>query len=91
MGSLKFSDSTSEKGKKVRLIIHTINVFIVTFIYITLVHKVGAELGIDVNKPLREYDKVIVLSGFALMLFSLAILYGVSFKILSWIFSKLKI
>ncbi|KZN70511.1 hypothetical protein N478_00985 [Pseudoalteromonas luteoviolacea S4060-1] len=62
-----------------------------TFIYVTLVHKAGVEFGVDVTKPLREYDKAIVLSGFALMLFSLAILYGVSFKILSWIFAKFRI
>jgi hypothetical protein len=91
MRSLKFSDSTSGRGKKLRLWLHLINVIIVTFVYVMLVHKVGAELGIDVNKPLKEYDKFTVLSGFALMLVSLTILYGISFKLLSWLFFKFKI
>lgn len=91
MRSLKFSDSASERGKKLRLWLHVINVIIVTFVYVILVHKVGTELGIDVNKPLKEYGKFTVLSGFALMLVSLTILYGISFKLLSWIFFKFKI
>lgn len=91
MRSIKFSDSVSERGKKIRVWVHLMNVCIVTFIYVLLVHKVGAELGIDVNKPLRQYDKVTVLCGLGLMLLSLTILYGISFKILSWLFFKFKI
>lgn len=91
MRSIKFSDSVSERGKKLRLWIHLINVCVVSFLYVLLVHKVGAELGIDVNRPLREYDKLTVLSGFGLMLLSFILLYGLSFKILSWLFFKFKI
>lgn len=91
MRSIKFSDSASERGKRLRVWIHLINVCTVSFIYVLLIHKVGAELGIDVNKPLRELDKVTVLSGLGLMLLSFTILYGISFKILSWLFFKLKL
>lgn len=91
MRSLKFSGSASERGKKLRFWLHLINVIIVTFVYVMLVHKAGAELGVDVNKPLKEYDKFTVLSGFAFMLVSLTILYGISFKIISWLFFKFKI
>jgi putative Mn2+ efflux pump MntP len=91
MSSLKISDSRTEKGKKIKLLLHLINVCIVTFIYITLVYKVGAALGVDVDKPLREYDKLTVLSGFLLMLLGLSILYGTSFKILSWLFFKFRL
>lgn len=91
MRSIKLTDSRSEAGKKLRLLLHLINVIIVSFIYVLLVHKVGAELGVDVNKPLREHDKMTVLLGFSIMLISLAILYSVSFKILSWLFSKFRI
>lgn len=91
MGSLKFSDSSSKSGKRKRLLLHILNVCIVTFIYVLLVHKIGNEFGIDVDKPLREYDMRTVLTGLVLMVFSLAVLYGISFKILKWIFFKLKI
>lgn len=91
MKSIKFSDSVSERGKNLRVLIHAINVCFITFVYVFLVHKVGAELGIDVNKPLREYDIVIVISGLGLMILSLSILYGISFKVLSWLFFKFKI
>ena len=58
MASIKFTDSNSEKGKRIRLLIHFVNVIVVTFVYILLVHRVGVELGVDVNKPLREYEKI---------------------------------
>lgn len=91
MASIKFTDSNSEKGKRIRLLIHFVNVILVTFVYILLVHRVGAELGVDVNKPLREYEKSTVFIGLASMLLTLAILYGISFKVISWIFLKLRI
>lgn len=91
MKSIKFSDAVSEKGKKLRILIHLINVFVVSCVYILLVHKVGVELGIDVNRRLREYDKFTVLTGFGLMIILFTLLYGISFKILSWLFFKFKI
>ncbi len=89
MASIKFTDSTSQKGKRIRLLIHFINVIVVTFSYVLLVHRVGAELGIDVDRPLREYETSTVFIGLASMLLALAILYGISFKLISWLFFKL--
>lgn len=91
MTSIKFMDSSSERGKRIRLVIHLLNVIVVTFFYVLFVHKVGAEFGIDVNKPLREYENTKVFLGFVLMSLTLALLYGTSFKVVSWIFKKFRI
>lgn len=91
MVSLKFTDARNERARKLRLLAHVINVFVVTFIFTLLLNYVGSALGIDVNKPLKEYNGSIVFIGLAMMLLGFTILYAISFKILSWIFLKFKL
>lgn len=91
MTSIKITNSNSEKAKRIRLLIHLINTIVITFLYVLLVNKVGAWLEIDVNKPLREYEKSTILAGLVSMLLFQATLYGISFRIISWIFQKFRI
>ena len=91
MKSLKFTDAKNEKARKLRVLAHAINAFIVTFTVTLLLNYVGSAMGIDVNKPLKEYDGYTVSSGLAMMLLGFIVLYAISFKILSWIFSRFRI
>ena len=91
MVSLKFTDARNERTKKLRLLAHAINVFIVTFIFTLLLNYIGSAMGIDVHKPLKEYDGSVVSIGLAMMLIVYTALYAISFKILSWIFVRFRI
>lgn len=91
MTSLKFTDAKNEKARKLRILAHAINVFMVTFTFTLLLNYVGSEMGVDVNKPLKEYDDYSVSIGLAIMLFGFIALYTISFKILGWIFSRFRI
>ena len=72
MASIKFTDSNSRKQANTAFN-SLLNVIVVTFVYILLVHRVGVELGVDVNKPLRNYEKSTVFIELASMLLTLAI------------------
>ena len=86
MTSIKFTDA-----KKVRILMHSINVFAVSFSFMFLLNYLGPTFGIDVNKPLKEYDSFTVVAGIASIIIGLVFLYGISFKLLSLLFRMLKI
>jgi len=91
MVSLKLTDARNERARKLRLLAHAINVFIVTFVFTLLLNYVGSAMGIEVNKPLKEYDGSVVTIGLVMILLGFTALYAISFKILSWIFVLFRI
>ncbi|RZM73326.1 hypothetical protein C3B51_20660 [Pseudoalteromonas rubra] len=69
----------------------TINVGVVTYVFIILSSKISIAFGVDPNTPGREYpgELMLVVFGCAFVLF--ISLYAFSFKILLWIFKRLRI
>ncbi|TMP31033.1 hypothetical protein CWB98_22765 [Pseudoalteromonas rubra] len=91
MNSLKISDARTEGGKRLRTLFHTINVGVVSYVFIILSSKIAIAFGVDPNGPIKEYSGDLMLAVFGCALVLFIPLYTLSFKILLWIFQCLRI
>lgn len=91
MKSVNISDARTESAKRWRVVLHTINVTVVSFVITTLLYPVSNYFGIDPILPGKDQDPQRMLLLLSTMFVLLILLYWITLHFLSWLFAKLKV
>jgi hypothetical protein len=75
MRSVNIGDARTVSAKRTRVVLHTINVAAVTFIFITLAHRISNYFGIDPDLPAKHQDQFTNLIALSTMLVVLILFY----------------
>jgi hypothetical protein len=89
--SIKISDARTNRGKRLRVLIHTINMFILGMFFMTSLRILSAAFDVELNVPIRQYDFMQVLLLFGSLLFLSMLWLQFSLYIIRQIFIKIKI
>lgn len=91
MASIKISDGITKQARRKRTLIHTINIFSVSLVFIILILQLTEYLGIDPSAPLHQYGKSIVLIALVVLFLVLIGLFAISLFVVRKIFIKINI
>lgn len=91
MRTAKISDGRGSKQRRLRSFFVILTASLVTASAVLLSYVILPVFGIDPDIPIRQYDKLRALAGVGTMFTIVILMYGLSVKILSWIFWKLRI
>jgi hypothetical protein len=89
--SIKISDARTNRAKRLRVLIHTMNMFLLGIIFMTFLRILSATFEVELNVPIRQYDYVQVLLLFGSLLIISMLWLQFSFYIIRKIFIKTKI
>lgn len=91
LNSIKISDARTNHAKRLRVAIHTINMFLLGVVFMVLLRVLSALFEVQLDAPIRQYGHGQVLLLFGSLLFISMLWVHCSFNIVRHIFKKMKI